>query len=174
MPSMDHLRELRAGWSNRCWRFWPSPWSRCSSTTRSRSSWSAPSATSTSRVSERARCPALVQKGVLSPFSTMLKVSFAVGVIAAAPIWLYQLWAFLAPGLHKHEKKYSLAFVGVGVPLFVAGAWFSYAILPHALDALLGFTIGEANNQIDLDEYLDFLVRMVAVFRSGVRAACWC
>ncbi|NUS55785.1 MAG: twin-arginine translocase subunit TatC [Streptomycetaceae bacterium] len=110
------------------------------------------------------QCPALVQKGVLSPFSTMLKVSFAVGVIAAAPIWLYQLWAFLAPGLHKHEKKYSLAFVGVGVPLFVAGAWFSYAILPHALDALLGFTIGEANNQIDLDEYLDFLVRMVAVF----------
>lgn len=109
-------------------------------------------------------CDALVQKGVLSPFSTMLKVSFAVGLIAAAPIWLYQVWAFLAPGLHKHEKRYSLAFVAVGTPLFLAGAWFSYAILPHALEALLGFTIEGANNQIDLDEYLDFLVRMILVF----------
>lgn len=109
-------------------------------------------------------CPALVQKGVLSPFSTMLKVSLVVGVIAAAPIWLYQLWAFLAPGLHRHEKRYSLAFVAVGTPLFAAGAWFSYAIMPHALEALLGFTIGEANNQIDFDEYLDFVVRMVVVF----------
>ncbi|MDI2126658.1 twin-arginine translocase subunit TatC [Yinghuangia seranimata] len=112
----------------------------------------------------QSECSALVQKGVLSPFSTMLKVSFVVGVVAAAPIWLYQLWAFLAPGLHKNEKRYSLSFVALGVPLFVAGAWFSYAILPHALEALLGFTVAGANNQIDLDEYLDFLVRMVLVF----------
>ncbi|WTW92937.1 twin-arginine translocase subunit TatC [Streptomycetaceae bacterium NBC_01309] len=106
----------------------------------------------------------LVQSGVLSPFSIMLKVSLTTGVVLAAPIWLYQLWAFLAPGLHKHEKRYAVSFVAVGAPLFAAGAWFSYTILPHALDALLGFTISDANNQIQLDEYLDFVLRMVIVF----------
>ncbi|MCF2527437.1 twin-arginine translocase subunit TatC [Yinghuangia sp. KLBMP8922] len=106
----------------------------------------------------------LVQSGVLNPFSTMLKVSLTTGVVAAAPIWLWQLWGFLAPGLHKNEKRYAVAFVGLGAPLFAAGAWFSYSILPHALDALLGFTIADANNQLQFDEYLDFVLRMIIVF----------
>ncbi|UGQ10704.1 twin-arginine translocase subunit TatC [Yinghuangia sp. ASG 101] len=106
----------------------------------------------------------LVQQGVLNPFSIMLKVSLTTGLVLSAPVWLYQLWGFLAPGLHKHEKRYAISFVALGTPLFAAGAWFSYTILPHALDALLGFTINDANNQIQLDEYLDFVLRMVIVF----------
>ncbi|MFI6579723.1 twin-arginine translocase subunit TatC [Embleya sp. NPDC050493] len=106
----------------------------------------------------------LVQQGVLSPFSMALKISLATGIIAASPIWLYQMWAFLAPGLHKNEKKYSLAFVGVGVPLFLGGAYFSYWILPHALQVLLDFTLTDASNQIQLDDYLNFVIRMVVVF----------
>ena len=106
----------------------------------------------------------LVQQGVLTPFSMALKVSLATGIIMAAPVWLYQMWGFLAPGLHKNEKKYSLAFVGVGFPLFLGGAYFSYWILPHALEALLSFTLTDASNQILLDDYLSFVVRMVVVF----------
>ncbi|WP_406289682.1 twin-arginine translocase subunit TatC [Embleya sp. NBC_00896] len=109
-------------------------------------------------------CELLVQSGALGPFSMMLKLSLVSGIIAASPIWLYQLWAFLAPGLHRHEKKYSLAFVGVGVPLFLGGAYFSYWILPHTLEVLLEFTLTDASNQIQLDEYLNFVVRMVVVF----------
>ena len=60
----------------------------------------------------------------------MLKVGLMIGLLLAAPIWLYQLWAFLAPGLHRNEKKYALGFVGAGVPLFFAGAVLAYVILP--------------------------------------------
>ena len=52
------------------------------------------------------------------------------GVVLASPVWLYQLWAFVAPGLHRHEKKYAYAFVGTGAPLFLVGAYFAYWVLP--------------------------------------------
>ncbi|MGC0420439.1 twin-arginine translocase subunit TatC [Embleya sp. AB8] len=107
---------------------------------------------------------ALVQSGVLSPFSTALKISVATGVVCAAPVWLYQLWAFLAPGLHKNEKKYTLAFVGVGFPLFAGGGYFAYWILPHALKVLTDFTLDDASTQIQVDDYLSFVLRMIVVF----------
>ncbi|MFE3199673.1 twin-arginine translocase subunit TatC [Embleya sp. NPDC055664] len=107
---------------------------------------------------------ALVQTGVLSPFSTALKISLATGVVVAAPVWLYQLWAFLAPGLHKNEKKYTLAFVGVGFPLFAGGAYFAYWVLPHALEVLTDFTLEDASTQIQVDDYLSFVLRMIVVF----------
>ncbi|WP_346012235.1 twin-arginine translocase subunit TatC [Streptomyces sp. SID3343] len=106
----------------------------------------------------------LVQRGVLSPFSMALKISLTTGIVLAAPVWLYQLWAFLAPGLHKNEKKYTLGFVGVGFPLFLAGAYFSYWILPHALEVLTDFTLSDASSQIEVDDYLNFVIRMVVVF----------
>ena len=49
-----------------------------------------------------------MQNGLLSPFTLALSVSFTSGVVLASPVWLYQLWGFVAPGLHKNEKKYSL------------------------------------------------------------------
>jgi sec-independent protein translocase protein TatC len=107
---------------------------------------------------------ALVQTGVLSPFSTALKISLATGVVLAAPVWLYQLWAFLAPGLHKNEKKYTLGFVAIGFPLFAGGAWFAYWILPHALEVLTEFTLEDASTQIQVDDYLSFVLRMIVVF----------
>ncbi|WP_406300421.1 twin-arginine translocase subunit TatC (plasmid) [Embleya sp. NBC_00888] len=107
---------------------------------------------------------ALVQTGVLSPFSTALKISLATGVVVAAPVWLYQLWAFMAPGLHRNEKKYTLGFVAIGVPLFAGGAWFAYWILPHALEALTEFTLDDASTQIQVDDYLGFVLRMIVVF----------
>jgi sec-independent protein translocase protein TatC len=110
-------------------------------------------------------CPVLVFHGVLSPFSLQLKVSLAVGLLAASPIWLYQLWAFLAPGLHRNEKRYTVAFVATGVPLFLAGTALCYVLLPKALQILLGgFTPGQASNSLDPNEYLMFVIRMALVF----------
>lgn len=82
----------------------------------------------------------------------------------ATPIWLYQLWAFLAPGLHKAEKKYALGFVGAGFPLFLAGAFFAYKILPTTATVLIGFTPANVDNLLPLDDYLDLVTRMVVVF----------
>lgn len=111
-----------------------------------------------------AHCAQLTINGLLGPFTIMLKVGLMVGVVAASPVWLYQLWAFLAPGLHNHEKKYALGFVAAGFPLFIGGACFAYEILPTTAATLIGLTPDHVGNLIPLDSYLDMLVRMVLVF----------
>ncbi|WP_432589089.1 twin-arginine translocase subunit TatC [Streptomyces sp. HD1123-B1] len=110
------------------------------------------------------RCAEFTTNGLLSPFTIMLKVSFTTGLVLATPVWLYQLWAFLAPGLHRNEKKYGLFFVGLGVPLFVGGAFFAYRILPKSAEVLLEFTPEGVNNLLPLDDFLDLLARMIVVF----------
>lgn len=110
------------------------------------------------------RCGPLVITDLLGPLSIQLKVSLALGVILAAPVWLYQLWAFLAPGLHRRERRWAFAFAGAGFPLFFAGAALSYWIMPKAVDVLLGFTPADVGNLIPLDRYLSFVIRMILVF----------
>ncbi|MFR9674018.1 twin-arginine translocase subunit TatC [Streptomyces sp. TR02-1] len=109
-------------------------------------------------------CANLTINGLVGPFTVMLKISFTVGVVLASPVWLYQLWGFLAPGLHRHEKKYAGAFVASGVPLFLAGAYVAYLILPTAAEALIGFTPQGAENLIDLGDFVDIVSRLVIVF----------
>lgn len=109
-------------------------------------------------------CAEITVNGFIAPLTLMLKVSLTVGVVAASPVWLYQLWAFLAPGLHQHEKKYTRAFVGVGVPLFLAGAYLAYITLPTAAKTLIEFTPETADNLIELNDFLDIITRMVIVF----------
>ncbi|MET8474397.1 twin-arginine translocase subunit TatC [Streptomyces sp. NPDC006422] len=109
-------------------------------------------------------CAQITLNGLLTPFTLALKVSLMAGVVAASPVWLYQLWGFVAPGLHKHEKKYAYAFVGTGAPLFVAGAYFAYSVLPTTAKVLIEFTPGNAQNLLPLDDLLDLVLRMVLVF----------
>ncbi|MFJ1750416.1 twin-arginine translocase subunit TatC [Streptomyces sp. NPDC088116] len=109
-------------------------------------------------------CADMTFNGLLAPFSTALKVSLVAGVVLSTPIWLYQLWGFLAPGLHNHEKKYALMFAAVGVPLFLGGAVLAYEILPQTARVMLGFTPEDTRNLLPVDDYLDLVVRMVIVF----------
>ncbi|MFB8026057.1 MULTISPECIES: twin-arginine translocase subunit TatC [unclassified Streptomyces] len=109
-------------------------------------------------------CAEMTTNGLLSPFTIALKVALMTGVLVATPVWLYQLWAFVAPGLHKQEKRYSFAFAAAGVPLFVAGAWIAYWILPQTAEIMLGFTPDNVKNLLPLDDFLDLITRMVLVF----------
>lgn len=109
-------------------------------------------------------CGNITMSGLMGPFTLMIKVSLVTGVVAASPVWLYQLWAFVSPGLHKHEKRYSLSFVAAGFPLFLAGAWFSYNVLPAAATVLLGFTPEGVANLLPLNELIDLVTRMIIVF----------
>ncbi|MFC5723188.1 twin-arginine translocase subunit TatC [Streptomyces gamaensis] len=109
-------------------------------------------------------CAIVVFGTLASPFATVVKVCLLAGVTIASPIWLYQLWAFLAPGLHKNEKKYTLAFVSTAAPLFVAGAYLAYLIMPTSMRVLLSVTPDAAANTLALDDILDFTVRMILVF----------
>lgn len=87
-----------------------------------------------------------------------------IGIVLASPFWLYHLWAFLAPGLHKNEKKWTFIFTAAATPLFGVGAFLAYSILPIAIHLLMGFTPSSLNNLIKFDDYLDFVTRLILVF----------
>ncbi|MFK0220544.1 twin-arginine translocase subunit TatC [Streptomyces vinaceus] len=109
-------------------------------------------------------CADMTVNGLIAPFSIALKVSLTAGVVLSAPVWLYQLWAFVAPGLHNHEKRYAVGFVAVGAPLFAAGGVLAYKLLPQTATILLEFTPDNARNLLPVDDYLDLVTRMVIVF----------
>lgn len=109
-------------------------------------------------------CAQMTVSGLMGGFSIALKVSLMAGVVGSSPVWLYQLWGFLAPGLHKNEKRYTLGFVGAGVPLFLGGAVLAYAILPQTARIMIGFVPDGTTNLLPLDDFLDLVVRLIIVF----------
>ena len=110
------------------------------------------------------QCGALYVNGVLGPLNLQVTVSFYVGLILSSPIWLYQLWAFVAPGLHSQEKRYAFSFIAVATPFFAGGAYLGYLVLPLAVKTLLGFTPASINNLVRFDDYLNFVLRLILVF----------
>lgn len=102
--------------------------------------------------------------GLASALDMQLKVSLVLGAIIAAPWWLYQLWAFIAPGLKDREKRYTFAFLAAAVPLFFGGVAFASVVLPQAVGILVGFTPDGAANVLDAQMYLTFAVRMLLAF----------
>ncbi|MFD9431832.1 twin-arginine translocase subunit TatC [Streptomyces sp. NPDC060002] len=110
------------------------------------------------------KCASITINGLLAPFTLALQVSLMAGVVFASPVWLYQLWAFIAPGLHNHERKYAYAFVGMGAPLFMGGGYFAYRVLPTTAKVLIDFTPGGVSNLLPLDDLLQLVTRMVVVF----------
>lgn len=109
-------------------------------------------------------CGALYINGVLGPLNLQIKVAILAGVIIAAPIWLYQLWSFIAPALHRKEKRNSIFFILAATPFFAAGAYLGYTILPIAVKVLFGFTPDALNNLVKFDDYLDFVMRAILLF----------
>src|SRR5262245_21352017 len=108
----------------------------------------------------------VIGTGIAEAFFTKLKVAFISGIFLAMPIVLYQVWQFVAPGLHEHEKRYVVPFVGFGTFFFLLGAWFCYAFV---FEVGYGFfldqyaTIG-IEPTIRISEYLSFTSRMLLAF----------
>ena len=106
----------------------------------------------------------IVNQGIASPFTLALKVSALAGVIVTAPIWLWQLWSFIVPGLLAKEKKWALVFISSATPLFLAGVAVGYTVMPKGIIVLLGFTQSGVANLQDLNQFLSFLMRIMVVF----------
>jgi len=102
--------------------------------------------------------------GITQPFTVQLQVALFVGVIAASPVWLYQVWGFIVPGLTKREKRTTVAFIGAAVPLFLLGCSFAVYAVPRAVEVLLGFTPTGAANLPDAALYLTFVTRFILAF----------
>ena len=111
-----------------------------------------------------ASCGALYINGVLGPLNLQIKVAILSGIIITAPLWLYQLWAFIAPALHRKEKRNSILFFIAATPFFGVGAYLGYSILPIAVRVLFGFTPTSLANLVKFDDYLDFVMRAILLF----------
>lgn len=98
------------------------------------------------------------------PFVVQLQVSLFVALILSSPVWLWQIWAFVVPGLRKNEKRVAMLFITCSVPLFLAGCWLAYNTLDQAVNVLLAFTPETADNIIDASFYLKFVMRFILSF----------
>ena len=102
----------------------------------------------------------------LDDFLLNLKIGLFVGIILAAPIWLYQLWAFIAPGLHRHERKYTYVFASVAAPLFLAGATLGYFVISKSLKFFLDLS-AHYDLTTDLIGYFTFVTNVMLLFGAG-------
>jgi sec-independent protein translocase protein TatC len=164
MPLMDHLRELRnrvvkialvvliggaASWGfyNRIWSFLQQPYCQavhgCVKNSVGRT---------------------LFYSGVTDGFYLHLKVSIIAGVIITSPIWIYQLWAFIAPGLYSREKRWTYLFVGTAVPLFGLGCFFAYLAMSRGLNFFIGMSGGNLTALFTADSYLGYWIAMIIGF----------
>jgi sec-independent protein translocase protein TatC len=167
MPLFDHLRELRnrvvkmalgliAGmivgfvFFNPVWHFIERP--LCRATIRG--------ATGCNTLG----VDKLVLNGPLDAFYLRVKVALIVGIILSSPVWLYQLWSFIAPGLHSREKRWGYIFIGTSVPLFLVGNALAYLSLGRSMHYLLGLTPSGVGNFIQVDLYMGFVMTIMLAF----------
>jgi sec-independent protein translocase protein TatC len=105
-----------------------------------------------------------VLTGVANPLLLQLKLCALAAVVLGSPYWLYQIWAFVVPGLHAHERRWTRVFAAVAGPLFLLGVATGYYVLPKGIEVLIGFTPEALQNLVEFGDYFRFLTRMLLVF----------
>ena len=173
MPLVDHIRELRnrvfkallalvagaiAGWfiEPHVWHFLTAPF--CDLPSRYISFGDLGQ-----HVKKGESCH-LVVTGLFDYFFLRIKISIATGVLLSSPVWLYQLWAFVAPGLHARERRWAYAFTGMAVPLFALGATIAYFAMSKGLRFFLGLVPKNVLTLITVSNYLGFAIAMLLIF----------
>ncbi|HEX6130136.1 MAG TPA: twin-arginine translocase subunit TatC [Actinomycetota bacterium] len=112
---------------------------------------------------EQGTCP-LIFGGVVDAFTVKLKIVLYLGLVLALPVVLYQLWAFVTPGLTQRERRYAVPFIVSSIVLFAAGAVFAYTALPRGLEFLLGFAGEGVVPLLTFDRYVSFVVLVILAF----------
>ncbi|MBD1270452.1 twin-arginine translocase subunit TatC [Aeromicrobium tamlense] len=111
----------------------------------------------------------LVVTGIGGAFQFQLKTSVVAGLVLSSPIWMWQIWAFVLPALHRHEKRAALLLTATCVPLFLGGAWIGYWTFPKAIELLVGFAPEGWTNLLNGADYLSFATRMILLFGVGAQ-----
>ena len=116
-------------------------------------------------VTQRRGIEAIVNFGtVVSAFDLRIQISIFLGVILTSPVWLWNFWAFIAPGLKQKEKRYATGFTVAAVPLFLGGTALAWTSLPGFVVVLIGFTPEGSSNVINASEYILFAIRILLIF----------
>jgi len=104
---------------------------------------------------------------VSSSFDLLVQIGLTVALLIASPIWLFQLFAFLVPGLTSKEKRYTFGFFFSAVPLFLAGGVTGWFLFPHMVELLASFTPEEDSILLDARYYYDFIIKLVLAVGVG-------
>ncbi|MCU1655370.1 MAG: Sec-independent protein translocase, TatC subunit [Pseudonocardiales bacterium] len=109
----------------------------------------------------------LIFTGVLDGFTTRLKVAVITGAVFSAPLWLYQIWAFITPGLRKNERKYTVIFIAASSLLFAAGMALAYVVLAKGLNVVIGAAGSGTQALLTVNSYLSFVTLMLVIFGAA-------
>ncbi|MBW4095280.1 MAG: twin-arginine translocase subunit TatC [Acidobacteria bacterium] len=99
--------------------------------------------------------------GISTSFDLQLQAAFFLGAIISSPVWIYQLWAFVTPGLTSKERRYTLGYMFSAIPLFLLGVWCGWLIMPNIVHALTSFTPQGGSNIIHATDYLTFVMQLL-------------
>jgi sec-independent protein translocase protein TatC len=110
---------------------------------------------------DQGRNATLNYQTITSAFDLKLQISLYAGIIISSPIWLYQVFAFLVPGLTRKEKRYTFGFFFSAVPLFLAGCVAGWYVLPHIVELLTRFAGAQDSSLITAKDYFDFVLKLV-------------
>jgi sec-independent protein translocase protein TatC len=102
--------------------------------------------------------------GVLDPVYFKFKVAILAGTVLTSPVWLYQIWAFIAPGLYSREKKWTYVFIGTAVPLFALGCFFAYLAMQQGLRFIMDMAPPGSATVYTWDSYLGYWTAMIVAF----------
>ena len=100
---------------------------------------------------------------VTAAFDMRMRIAFSIGLFLSAPVWLWQIWAFIMPGLTRKEIRYTISFVAAAVPLFFAGCYLGILVTPHVIELMWGFTPEGGTNFYQAQEYYDFIFKLMIV-----------
>jgi len=170
MPLIEHIRELRTrvirsmlvatagiigGWFlfNPVWQFIVQPYCKLPV---SRLNLLGPSG-------KHESCH-LIVNGLFDALFLHLKLAIIIGLLVSSPIWLYQMWAFIAPGLHSRERRWAYFFGASAIPLFGLGGLLAYLAMTKGLRFLLGLVPPNAIPLITVTTYLNYGVAMLLIF----------
>lgn len=107
-----------------------------------------------------------LQLGVTDSFMLKLKLALWLSLIVSAPIWLYQLWAFVAPGLHRNERKWAYIFVAIAAPLFAAGMTLGYIMGAKGIEVIMNLGV-LGPSQLEVTKYNSFMTNMMLLFGAS-------
>jgi len=104
---------------------------------------------------------------VTEAFDTKVAIALVLGLVMAAPVWLYQIWAFFVPALMRKERRYALGFLAAAIPLFFAGVTAGWLVLPNIVILLTSFAPDQSSTLLTAKMYLDFALKLVVATGVG-------
>lgn len=106
---------------------------------------------------------ALNFSGVTSAFDMRMRIAFTIGIFLSAPVWLWQVWAFIVPGLTRREIGYTIGFIAAAIPLFFSGCYVGVMIMPHIIELMWSLTPEGGVNFYQAQDYYDFVFKLMIV-----------